>query len=494
QPDLASDYTTHLADLSTDATVEPNDLASVDFVARIVERLLASREEKQWKFSLQRRSINVRRQIEKLAKFLVWSDGVVKKAISAQPHAALAWSAVSILLPLMTVSTDLNDAMLEGLESINRIQVFWKMYEDSTSANTQPEANALLDLVVMLYSQIVEYHARVVCHLSNAQMRRAWDDVGGGNAWKSEAEKVEKIHQSCRECLDQAQGEEAQKSADGQLHEIQQSREILQNIYEILNETRRQYDDKTEREILEQLFADHETYKNSLNPRRVGGTCEWFFQDERFIDWRDSDSSRLLLILAGPGSGKSVLSRALVDERRLSTSSATSTVCYFFFKDGDKERTTCASALAALLHQLFTQDPTGGLIDRAKSAYQQAGKNLSKAPGLLWKVLLDCTEAPEVGEVICLVDAPDECQEQERRILIDLLKGFYGDETCFAAISNLKFLVTSRPYDKIEYPFRALLALEHHSAYIPFHGSDKIDAISREIDLVINQKMRMSKF
>ncbi|KAF6812382.1 NACHT and ankyrin domain protein [Colletotrichum plurivorum] len=450
EPDLASDYTTHLTDLSPDATVEPNGLGSADSVARIVERLLASREEKQWKFSLQGRSINVRRQIEKLAKFLVWSDGVVKTAVSAQPHAALSWSAVSILLPLITVSTELNDAMLEGLESFNRIQVFWKMYEDSTSPNTQPKANDLLDLVVMLYSQIVKYHARVVCHLSNTQMRRAWDDIGGGNAWKSEAEK--------------------------------QSREILQNIYGIL-------DDKTEREILEQPFADHETYK-SLNPPRVAGTCEWFFRDSRFLDWRDSDSSRLLLVLAGPGSGKSVLSRALIDERRLSTSSATSTACFFFFKDGDKERMTCASALAALLDHLFTQDPRGRLIDRAKSVYQQAGKNLSKAPGQLWKVLLSCVKSPEVGEVICLIDALDECQEQERRVLIDLLKGFYGDEKCFVAISNLKFLVTNRPHDKIEHPFRPLLALKHHSTYIPFHGSDKTHTISQEINTVIDEKVR----
>lgn len=138
--------------------------------------------------------------------------------------------------------------------------------------------------------------------------------------------------------------------------------------------------------------------KTASTPPRVEGTCEWFFQDKRFLDWRNSDGSRLLMVLAGPGSGKSVLSRALVDENRLFTSSATSTVCYFFCKDGDKGRMTFASALAALLHQLLTQDPTGRLIDRAKSAYQQAGKNMSKAPGQLWKLLLDCAEAPEVDE------------------------------------------------------------------------------------------------
>lgn len=156
--------------------------------------------------------------------------------------------------------------MLEGLELINRIQLFWKMYEDSTSSNTIYMAGDFLDLIVKLYSKIFEYHARVVGHLSNSQIRRAWDAIGGGIGWKSEARKIEKIYQSCRECLDQAHREEVQRCVDAQLREIQQSRDILQNISDILDETRRQYDDNTEREILEQLFADHEIYKNSLNP------------------------------------------------------------------------------------------------------------------------------------------------------------------------------------------------------------------------------------
>ncbi|KAF6815662.1 NACHT and ankyrin domain protein [Colletotrichum musicola] len=393
------------------------------------ETLSASREEMQWKLNLRRKSVNIRRQVEKLAKFLVWSDGVVKTA-------------------LVTVSTDLNDAMLEGHELINRIQLFWKMYEDSTSSNTISKAKDFLDLADKLHLKIIE---------SIKAAENAWIKPTGHR-------------------------EEVQRCVDAQLREIQQSRDILQNISDILDETRRQYDDNTEREVLEQLFADHETYKNSLNPPRVEGTCEWFFQDKRFLDWRDSDGSRLLMVLAGPGSGKSVLSRVLVDEN---LQCATPSI----FKDGDKGPTTCTSALAALLHQLLTQDPTGRLIDRAKSAYQQAGKNMSKAPGQLWKLLLDCAEAPEVGEIICLIDALDECQEQERRILIDLLKGFYGDEKRFANIPNPKFLVTSRPYDKIKHPFRALLTLVHHPVYIPFHGSDKIDAISRETHFVIDEKV-----
>jgi hypothetical protein len=34
------------------------------------------------------------------AQFLLWSGPIVKDALSAQPYAALAWSGVSLLLPV----------------------------------------------------------------------------------------------------------------------------------------------------------------------------------------------------------------------------------------------------------------------------------------------------------------------------------------------------------------------------------------------------------
>ena len=96
-------------------------------------------------------------------------------------------------------------------------------------------------------------------------------------------------------------------------------------------QTQRIYDNQKERALLQDLTSDYEGYKN-FNPRKVDGTCEWFLDDDRFRTWRDSNTSSLLWVSAGPGCGKSVLSRALIDEHRLSTNVTTSTVCHFFFK------------------------------------------------------------------------------------------------------------------------------------------------------------------
>ncbi|KAF3407560.1 hypothetical protein DPV78_000940 [Talaromyces pinophilus] len=98
QPELMADYKKHLASLQDDV-VASADLSTPRSVESIVKQLLEDREKKQWRVSLLGKNIKIREQAERLTKFLLWSDPIVKNAVSAQPYAALAWSGVSLLLP-----------------------------------------------------------------------------------------------------------------------------------------------------------------------------------------------------------------------------------------------------------------------------------------------------------------------------------------------------------------------------------------------------------
>lgn len=99
ESELAADYKKHLASLQVDATSSA-DLSTPRSVESIVKRLLEDRKKKQWQVPLLEKDIKIREQVERLAKFLLWSDEIVKNALSAQPYAALAWSGVSMLLPV----------------------------------------------------------------------------------------------------------------------------------------------------------------------------------------------------------------------------------------------------------------------------------------------------------------------------------------------------------------------------------------------------------
>ena len=96
EPNLTEDYKKHL---KGDAAAGAN-VSDREWVKSIANKLLKDREARQWRVPLLDNDIKIRTQVEKLAKFLLWSDPIVKTAVSAQPYAALAWSGVSLLLPV----------------------------------------------------------------------------------------------------------------------------------------------------------------------------------------------------------------------------------------------------------------------------------------------------------------------------------------------------------------------------------------------------------
>ena len=377
--------------------------------------------------------------------------------------------------------------MLEGFHSIGDILVYWKICEKTyLQSSHRNDYQSLTETLAKLYSYIIEYQARVICHLSRAQLSRAWQGVAGSLDWTGKVGKIDTLDRTCRCYIPPLQDEEIREVKDRQLQAMQESQDILHEIRQVLadpgTQTQRLYDDQNERDLLRDLASDWERGKN-YSPPRVEGTCEWFLSDKRFRTWRDCRTSALLWVSAGPGCGKSVLSRSLIDEGRLSTRVATSTVCYFFFKGGEQGRTGEADALSAILHQLFSQQVTGRLIRHALSAHKNFGHDLSRNASELWRILMDCTKSVDTGEIICVLDALDECDAASRKQIIDRLRSFYFQEQ---KTSKLKFLITSRPYGDLEASFRQFSAT---AMYVHFDGDEKYCDISHEISLVIDARL-----
>jgi ankyrin repeat protein len=89
------------------------------------------------------------------------------------------------------------------------------------------------------------------------------------------------------------------------------------------------------------------------------------------------------------------------------------------------------------------------------------------------------------GEVICVLDALDECEESGRYEIIRALDAFYSSSE--HTTSNLKFFVTSRPYFDIESRFRKLT---HNVPTIRLRGEKESEAISKEIEIVIRERVK----
>ncbi|KAK0639727.1 hypothetical protein B0T16DRAFT_395401 [Cercophora newfieldiana] len=515
RPELAAYYAQHVESLgdanphtttrdvetTQDAGEKPHNPAptTLQKINLIVKKLHDHREQRQWKIPLAGKDIKVREQAEKLAKFLLWSDPIVKDALSAQPYAALAWSGVSFLLSLLTAGTSQHASMLHGFEVVNDTLVYWHICEETYLSSTDSENPSmaptlehasLTNSLTRLYALLIEYQALTIARLSRSQITRAFEKVVGGNEWADRIAHIEVEHKRCREMIDPVKERQIQDRVDNTFKVMLESKEILNGIREALEESKamvqRNYEDQLERNLLHDLAGDYEGFKNMGNPKRVEGTCEWFFRDKDFRRWRDGEDG-VLWLTAGPGCGKSVLAKALVDEQRLTTRVTTTTVAHFFFKKGDRRRMSASGALAALVHQLFTQ--SGGrreLMGDALKRHRSHGAALATNFSELWAILANFVGFPDVGEVVCVLDALDECDEDGREMLLEHIRSFYQDTRDNARTGKLKFLVTSRPHDGIEVALGRLSKVE---ALTHIDGDGLSREIGDEINLVIDDKL-----
>ena len=191
--------------------------------------------------------------------------------------------------------------------------------------------------------------------------------------------------------LAQSQLRVAEEHVDISLEQLQVQRQIVKKMF------------SRDEEKCHQLFRltkdskdeSYEWYKNRVEDR-VLGTCQWFLNHEHFQRWLVQDSGPLL-VSADPGCGKSVLAKYLIDYRL----PRSATICYFFFKDQDQN--TIKQALCALLHQLFSHNPS--LIRYAMPEYSKNGPGLVNITTSLWEILENAAQDTETGPVIFVLDA-----------------------------------------------------------------------------------------
>ncbi|KAJ5827902.1 hypothetical protein N7447_004665 [Penicillium robsamsonii] len=228
--------------------------------------------------------------------------------------------------------------------------------------------------------------------------------------------------------------------------------------------------------------SNYESHKN-INPSRVRNTCGWFLNHHKYREWKNNDREDLLWLSADPGCGKSVLSRALVDEILIQDPSAT--ICYFFFKDNEEQNST-VTALCALLHQLFSTKPDQ-FRNHAENAIRKQGERLRFSFEPLWELWISSASDPGSGEIICVLDALDECRQPDRdRIIQELVEFYTISQERPTGKSRLKFLVTSRPYVEIE---RRFGKLTYQFPSIRLAGEEEWRCISEEIGVVIDAKV-----
>ncbi|KAL9581837.1 MAG: hypothetical protein Q9212_003659 [Teloschistes hypoglaucus] len=400
---------------------------------------------------------------DKAIPIIVASKDLIGSALSANPYAALAWSGVSLLLPE-------REAAQKGLDYVVVLMEVYQWHEKSYIL--RDELPDLERRIVRLYLLLLEYQATLLINLHKkapAQWAKAVFESGN---WSSRVNDIQGQDAHCKDLINAVAGT---RTIDWRDEERRWQHELLQQPRQ-----------QEENRHIQMLYSNYEQGKN-VNPERIPGTCEWFLHHPGFLTWRKIQKSSLLWLSADPGCGKSVLSKFLVDRRGevLSVNPQPPTVCYFFFKDGDVDRTNATNAICATLHQLIMQQP---------QLYKYAEEDFSKKNGkfledfdALWGIFNNAMENSSSQEIVCVLDALDECHEKSRTRLITQLKRLYSHHSRNDNKKPiLKFLLTSRP------EFNIVRDLEPSNTFseVRLRGEEESESISHEIDLVIKHRMK----
>ena len=345
---------------------------------------------------------------------------------------------------------------------------------------------------VELYRTILEFQIRLVKQHSRSWAERYGRDVFKVDAWTSLTGQIKALETKCAELAQDLSREkiemalqDSERNMKCGFQKIQQEIErttrgieqqtLMQSIWRQTDEERR----------CVQLFRQSNPYENQKNrtPRRVLETGKWFLENKKFLDWRENEGSDLLWLSAKPGSGKSVLARTLIDEGLVTLIHQKQTaVCYFFFKDISPYQRSALSAMSAILHQLFSAFPS--LVKHALIPYGLNGKELLQLFDEMFDILCEAAADPVIEQVVCVLDALDECDDDDRVRLVETITSFYYEAVKAPKDQpKLKFLLTSRPYSNIHSQFHEVMK---ETPTIHLSGDQESERIKDEINHVID--------
>ncbi|KAH9165746.1 hypothetical protein EDB89DRAFT_1818485, partial [Lactarius sanguifluus] len=187
---------------------------------------------------------------------------------------------------------------------------------------------------------------------------------------------------------------------------------------------------------------DPSTNHNFASDRQHEGTAEWFIRNHKFVEWKVTGS--LLWIHGKPGSGKSVLCSAVINNVTTLCNEGSASMAYFYFDFRDINKQARRNLLSSFLTQLSNRsEHFCDILSRLYRAHDNGAHQPSDS--VLLQCLKEMLTLPNQGPVYLIMDALDECPDTSdvpspREQVLDLVKDLVG-----LRVPSLHICVTSRP-------------------------------------------------
>ncbi|KAI9044697.1 uncharacterized protein KD926_011667 [Aspergillus affinis] len=445
----------------------------------LFQRRADALEKEKWRIQFGDHEVLVQDLVTSTFDKMLMVKDLVSTAASASPPAALACAGLSVVFTLALQSTQQQAILLRTLDYTSDLMCRFQVMEDvyrsggeavAASENHQDLIARFEDHLTDLYAAILGFQAQALHYLEKRSLTRFVGDAFDHEGWSGILQDIKDLESRA----------EKDSKMIGATNVNQRLWHIQNNQEHEKARTIIEQRDKMARKVLRTLYTCPYRDRKDRNGTRVPGTCEWFTHHRLFESWHQTAGSSLLWVSADPGCGKSVLAKYLIDEMLPSMKECT--ICYFFFKDDFSDQRTAVNALCAILRQIFLSQPhllRESILDK----FDTDGERLTKSFQDLWSIFTSVIGDPNAAEIICILDALDECQDDGRGQLIQAVTRFSQQNV---RDSNIKFLVTSRPYYHIYRDFQGIQK-DLSTVHLSGEGEKEIGQISKEINLVIQK-------
>ena len=191
------------------------------------------------------------------------------------------------------------------------------------------------------------------------------------------------------------------------------------------------------------------------------GTLEWILLHPSYNQWRNGAPHEYpMLWMPGPlGSGKSTALKFLIE--RLSCSIVPCMVVFFLCDGRDPTKRTEVGLLKSIVRQILQNDKE--LLSKFSEEHSRADLSLAKE---LWDLMQQCCLALAQSNrpTYVLIDGVDELQDTDRAAFLERFERLIRDIGCLEGTrrSNVRFLLTSRPWTIVKDHLGSFATLEFH--------------------------------
>ncbi|KAI9443877.1 hypothetical protein H4582DRAFT_1807187, partial [Lactarius indigo] len=275
--------------------------------------------------------------------------------------------------------------------------------------------------------------------MANAEVLKVAHDIN---------EKVEEVRAGVKDVDEKARGISRREGSEiDNANNVAQCRRLEAFVVNLVMVDGRASDILPGEKMLERLRewqspSDPSTNHIIASDRQHDGTAEWFCKGNTFEEWKATGS--LLWVHGKPGSGKSILCSAIINDIDALNKAGLASMAYFYFDFRDVAKQSRRDLLRSLLVQLsHSSDPFCTILSRLYDAYGKGTRQPSD------KALMNCLKEmlvlPNQRPVYLIMDALDECPNTSgipstRELVLDVVK-----ELVELRVSSLRICVTSRP-------------------------------------------------